>query len=60
MEQDWKKCIKFIDEIGTVFERVGGNPNYDYRFVTVDGDTDFCTEDQMVDWGVQLDTTIDC
>lgn len=49
-----KAYTKFIDEIGTVFERVYSSDKGDYRFITPDGDIDFCTIQQIESWGITI------
>jgi hypothetical protein len=49
---NWKTYTKFVDDIGTTFEKLSNNDTADYRFVTPEGDADFCTAEQMEEWGV--------
>tara|TARA_R110002020_G_scaffold102504_2_gene240676 strand:- start:4601 stop:4777 length:177 start_codon:yes stop_codon:yes gene_type:complete len=53
MTYQWENYDKFVDDTGTIFEKLS-NSKYDYRFTTPEGDTDFCSRQQMVSWGVKF------
>jgi hypothetical protein len=53
LEYNWEKYEEFIDEIGTKFRRLVTG-EYDYEFVTRQGDRDYCFRQQLVDWNVKV------
>jgi len=53
LEYHWEKYEEFIDEIGTKFRRLVAG-QYDYEFVTRQGDQDYCFRQQLVDWNVKV------
>ena len=53
MQYEWEKYDRFTDDSGTYFVRLDDDT---YEFTTIDGDTDTCTKQQLIDWNVQIFT----
>ena len=53
MQYEWEKYDRFTDDSGTYFVRLD---DVTYEFTTIDGDTDTCTKQQLIDWNVQIFT----
>ena len=52
---EWEKYSEFVDDSGTRFFKLSDDT---YRFITVDGDEDICTKDQMLSWNIHVFTYI--
>lgn len=56
MKKQIEEYDAFIDDQGTLFQRVSDN-QYDYQ-LNDDFGKDYCTIDQMKDWGVKVDKVV--
>lgn len=56
MSKQIEECDAFIDDQGTIFQRVSDN-RYDYQ-LNDDYGKDFCTIDQMKQWDVKVEKQI--
>jgi hypothetical protein len=58
MEYEFENYLEFIDDIGTRFILLNSREQYDYKFITPEGETDYCNRQQLIDWNIKVVTHI--